>query len=1631
MARLLRHRTIGALIAWSGLISHAISPSYAQVASPHNSSSSTTNTSSHSTITSTAASTNYTGITVIDFGKQNGGTLVLKCDLINSGTLYAISTNPAITTAIFSAANVFNQHGATISSVLPAGGLPGYANAISGLNLLFNVTNNFTNAGTIASAGSLAINAGGTITNALPQGVTGPSPVMQAINNINIMSQIGNIVNAGTIASINGNINLASAASSALTINNVGGIMQALQGSINVRDSLYNGTAALNIIGGDWLSQNLNLNNANGAISAHLNSASGVINVLGSAAEIGVDRGDLLLGNIKIYGDPTYYSADGNVSLPSNINTLGFDLAVIAKNDIVGTGASVAISTGGAASSGNVLMVAGAKFINPTSGTDGPPSSNATKVSWTSPNSAVDAGGSIFINTLTIDTSGTAAHGAGDVTMVAYQGTNALSGQIVVDMKSSSINASNVNSSFSGGNVTLIAGKISGNPIVFGNITGGGGNASIGVFAATPVISGSGTITVLDGTPLPGSGTYSAGQLQNARIDLGIVKNDGAIGLDSVGLTQATNGANGGAITVKSAGDVFIASLLSRGGQGGADAAGLGAAGAGGNGGTIYAQGTNVQTSVVDNSGGKGGLGANTVFLSGNGGKGGSGGFYFGNASASLTLGAFTSSGGDGGVGGTVGPATASGDASGGSGGVAVLNSQSVNVIDVNMNGGAGGSAASGFAGADGSGGGSGGKFIVTANTFQASGNINSKGGAASSGANGSFSNGGNAAGFGGTGGSVQITTSQNITVADVNVSGGAGGNGGAAGSLPTALAGQSSLGGDAGTVNLIAGTGLFAGDFFATGGTGGNGGNTKSAVTAGAPTDGSNGGKGGIITLSGIACCVGNVNASGGTGGSAGADLGVSGKSANGGNGGGGGSISISSTDALDVFGSLIADSGAGGTATNAGVAGGGGNGGFVTLTQTAPVPIPPALNGAIISGSISAKGIGAGNHGGTVSATSNVGLEFDGPLYVTGSNGAAGGTVTIISPNLKLPGVDGSTNASIDASSDKAAGGTITVSLSAAGSGCGCPNEIFGNLIATGAGAGNKGGTISLSAPIALLEVDGFINAAGKNGAAGGSVSVLAKAFAILGSDPITARTVDASSTSASGGTVSIIANSKFLPSIVAGEINVDGSGVGNKAGTATLDGKGSSLEIDGPVNAIGKNGANGGTISVSAVELALTKASVSGNSLDASSTFGSGGFITVSTTGPDPLSNSGCACNFIAGNIAANGAVNGGRINLASTSGFSFETPYLISANGQAGQGGLIQFTSPGSANLIMKNSGVITATNTANNSGRIGFNVGDTGGVKISGAGSMKAGEYVGIGNLDPVTLAVQNPRQVQLSDFPFGNYSFTQLGGVTNKILVSQPLPPSNKPSTTTLIGGVSVQAELPSNLPGASSSSTILKTDQIQFMFSLGDHRRVGAQSNPSSYIDGVLVGVPSDAFKAVGITVASNGDGNLVLSRGNLLVMPAATVDGGMQITTKEGTLFVAPGSIAFLIETGNDVAVYALHEKQAGDITFRSGKQTIELCTGQQAVFTRDKSDFTKVNPGSLIPARKVNSYKMDNGVTAFVADYSMPVALSVIRPLNSLRRSDNTEQRRMSGVIEKNAAILSLLGMKHGPYKQHNSP
>lgn len=307
------------------------------------------------------------GVTaVIDFGALSG--LNLTGNFTNAGHIYAYSSNPDVGTASIAAANIHNQQGGLLTTILPAAGLPGIVNVVSNLNLSLSALHNIINAGTISSAGNLSAVAGGAIVNALPAGTGGTNPVMSAMGSMNLQAM--NIVNQGIMSAQLGSINAATA-----TLLNTG-VMQALAGNISIVNSLYSheplsvissaqaanqvmsaqeelrqlvnegmlaaasseGTIAapdgqilcavgdpqwhggIAIEGGTLDARAITFQAGAGHLALHLTDVNGPISLQACTADMSVSHGThgLQVVNVQVVGDPDYdiYEQNGNIYLP-------------------------------------------------------------------------------------------------------------------------------------------------------------------------------------------------------------------------------------------------------------------------------------------------------------------------------------------------------------------------------------------------------------------------------------------------------------------------------------------------------------------------------------------------------------------------------------------------------------------------------------------------------------------------------------------------------------------------------------------------------------------------------------------------------------------------------------------------------------------------------------------------------------------------------------------------------------------------------------------------------------------------------------------------------------------------------------------------------------------------------------------------------------------------------------------------------------------------------------------------------------------------------------------------------------------------------------------------------------------
>ncbi len=294
------------------------------------------------------------GVTVID----NASALTLGGSLINSGTLFAVSTGPGVTAASITAANIMNRQGGIITTELPAGGLPGFTGARANLSLNLTATDCMTNSGAISSAGRLIMNLHDSLKNQA-------GAVLQAADDVEVHSQMGAFTNTGLIASKSANINLSTAATIAdITLNNTGGSLQAEQGAINIRDRFFKGPPNTTLSGGDFISRELNLYSGCGAVNAGIQNATGAVNVAAGSVRMRANAAVLHVNSLDVAGDPILINTGGDLDLDAMTPTSGNEFIAIASRNIFSASGETTIDTSSTnGPGGNVILVAGAKAV--------------------------------------------------------------------------------------------------------------------------------------------------------------------------------------------------------------------------------------------------------------------------------------------------------------------------------------------------------------------------------------------------------------------------------------------------------------------------------------------------------------------------------------------------------------------------------------------------------------------------------------------------------------------------------------------------------------------------------------------------------------------------------------------------------------------------------------------------------------------------------------------------------------------------------------------------------------------------------------------------------------------------------------------------------------------------------------------------------------------------------------------------------------------------------------------------------------------------------------------------------------------------------------------------------------------
>jgi hypothetical protein len=214
-------------------------------------------------------------------------------------------------------------------------------------------------------------------------------------------------------------------------------------------------------------------------------------------------------------------------------------------------------------------------------------------------------------------------------------------------------------------------------------------------------------------------------------------------------------------------------------------------------------------------------------------------------------------------------------------------------------------------------------------------------------------------------------------------------------------------------------------------------------------------------------------------------------------------------------------------------------------------------------------------------------------------------------------------------------------------------------------------------------------------------------------------------------------------------------------------------------------------------------------------------------------------------------------------------------------------------------------------------------------------------------------------------------------------------------------------------------STTVIATDKTpqsnpQKSGDLGQESQESSQMTALASATRQLPGLLGNiTFFKPGFDTADVAESIIKLPSGNGLFI--AGKDLNIQVSF--GSVSVKAGSAVLIIQTGQEVAIFNLHDDHRGAVTATISGTTFDIPIGRQLVVTTNSdAAFDRINP-STIGYRGLSSAKLKNK-KVYTAEFAQMSALTMIsRLLNPQDRKEKAIADRML----KSTAAMYLLGMQ----------
>ncbi|MBP7862563.1 hypothetical protein KA183_12845 [bacterium] len=225
---------------------------------------------------------------------------------------------------------------------------------------------------------------------------------------------------------------------------------------------------------------------------------------------------------------------------------------------------------------------------------------------------------------------------------------------------------------------------------------------------------------------------------------------------------------------------------------------------------------------------------------------------------------------------------------------------------------------------------------------------------------------------------------------------------------------------------------------------------------------------------------------------------------------------------------------------------------------------------------------------------------------------------------------------------------------------------------------------------------------------------------------------------------------------------------------------------------------------------------------------------------------------------------------------------------------------------------------------------------------------------------------------------------------------------------------------------------TKIPTDQTKILEGFVEKQINFAKGNPLNLISGSKTysnsfdqnGAETARLAKEGIVLASNSNGNFInIDKGNVVFAPKEDIVVG----THEGNVHIPKGAVVLIMETGADVAIANLHQNNTKDVKIVSGGKLVSLCPGRALLLSRvETDDFNDVgHPFQMIGYRKPDAKKLNDSITAFKMEFSIPSAMAKVQPIRQMMNSSDPQDKKIVKNLLMNAIMLQEKTIYRGPF------